>query len=116
MGKIARDLPQAQKRNFKLFNKSLEANTWRDVLINTAEGLIKNNPRAINKLADSEIMKGKKTPYLTKNKSSLRSPHQLSDGLFLEINLSANSIVRVVKRLLNSCGYKETDIKIYLKD
>lgn len=100
----------------KLFNKSLEFNTWRDVLINTAESLIKHNPRAANKLADSEIMKGKKTHYLTKNKGSLRSPHQLSNGLFLEINLGANGIVRVIKRMLKGCGYKETDIKIYLKD
>ena len=61
-------------------------------------------------------MRGKKIPYLTKNKNSLRSPHQLSNGLFLEINLSANSIVRVVKRLLKGCGYKESDIKIYLKE
>jgi hypothetical protein len=101
----------------KLFNKSFEVRTWRDALVSTAEALIKRRRSAFNKLTDSEIMKGKSSFLLTKERSALRAPHQLSNGIFLETNLSANSIVRIIKnRLLKGCGYKETDIKIHLKD
>jgi len=100
-----------------LFNKNIEAKNWRDVLINTAENLIERNLAAFSKLADSEIMRGKKAYLLTKKKNVLRAPHKLSNGLFLETNLSSNSIVRIIKnRLLKGCGYKEKDIEIIVKD
>lgn len=101
----------------RLFDKSFEVKNWRDLLINTAEILINRKPSAFNKLSDSEIMKGKKSYLLSKDKSSLRAPHQLSNGLFLETNLSSNSIVRIIKnRLLKGCDYKEMDIEIFVKD
>lgn len=101
----------------RLFNESFEVKTWKDLLVNTAEKLMKLNPDAFNKLPDSEIMKTVfGGTFLTKDKSLLRIAHQLSNGLFLEINLDASTIVRVIKRrLLKGCGYKETDIEIFLK-
>jgi hypothetical protein len=83
------------------------------VLIKVAEKLIRHNPDSFNNLPDSEIMMGKKSPYLTKNKSLLRNPHQLSNGLFIETNLSSDSIIQVINRLLKGCGYKETDLKVF---
>lgn len=100
----------------KLFKETFEVNNWRGLLLTVAEKLAESNPEDFHKLADSEIMKGQKQHLLTKNKSSLRAPHQLSNGLFLETNLSSYSIVRLIKnRLLKGCGYKETDIEIILK-
>jgi len=51
-----------------------------------------------------------------KDKNLLRGPHKLSNGAFLETWLSANGIFSVIKRMLKGCGYKETDIKIFVKD
>ena len=89
--------------------------TWKDLLINAAEKIISHNPDAFNKLPDSEIMRGTKKPYLTKDKALLRRTHRLSNGLFLETDLNANSIVLVINKLLIGCGCKETDIKIFYK-
>jgi len=101
----------------KLFNEIIEVKKWRQLLLTVAEKLLESNPEDFNKLADSEIMRGRKAYLLTKDKRALRAPHQLSNGLFLETNLSSNSIVRIIKnRLLTGCGYKETDIEIFLKD
>lgn len=100
-----------------LLSKSFEVKNWRDLLINSAEILINRKPSVFNRLSDSEIMKGKKGYLLSKDKSLLRTPQQLSNGLFLETNLSSNSIVRIIKnRLLKGCDYKETDIEIFVKD
>jgi len=102
----------------RLFNETIEVKNWRKLLLAVAERLISKNPQDFKKLADSEIMKGKKDRYLlTKDKGLLRAPHQLSNGLFIETNLPSNSIVRIIRRrLLTGCGYKETDIEIFLKD
>lgn len=102
----------------KLFNEYFEVKTWRDLLVNTAEKLIKLNPDAFNRLPDSDIMKTVfGGTFLTRDKSLLHDVYQLTNGLFLEINLDSNSIVRVIKRrLLKGCGYEETDIEIFLKD
>lgn len=100
----------------KLLNEPFEVKSWRELLITAAERLMKHRPDAFNNLPDSEIMKGKKAPYLTNDKSLLRTPYQLSSGLFIETNLNANAIVQVIKILLKGCGYKETNIKIFTKD
>jgi len=101
----------------KLFDETFEVKNWRELLITVSEKLLKYNPEAFNKLPDTEIMRGRKTYLLSRNKSLLRAPCQLSNRVFLETNLSANSIVRVIKkRLLKGCSYKETDIKIFVKD
>ena len=101
----------------KLFKQTFEIKTWKELLINTAERLMKLNRHKFKELPDSKIMRTVfGGTFLTKDKNLLREPHKLSNGLFLEINLDANSMVRVVKKLLKGCGYKETDIKIFVKD
>ena len=101
----------------KLFKETFEVKTWKDLLINTAEKLIKHNSRKFKELPDSKIMKTVfGGTFLTKDKKLLREPYKLSNGIFLEINLDANSIVRVIKKLLKGYGYKETDIKIFVKN
>jgi hypothetical protein len=99
-----------------LFGNAFKVKTWVDVLINTAETLIKLAPEAFNKLPDSEIIKGATRFYLSKNKNTIRTAHQLSNGLFIERCLSANDIVRVINMMLRGSGYKETDIEIFTKN
>ena len=98
-----------------LFGNTINVKTWRDVLINVAEILIKHAPETFTKLADSEMMRGETRIYLTKSKNLIHAVHQLSNGLFIDVGLSANSIVRLSKKLLKGCGYKETDIEITAK-
>jgi len=98
-------------------NDTFEVKTWKDLLVTVAEILIKQKPDVFNNLPDSQTMRTVfGGTFLTRDKNLLRIPHQLSNGLFLEINLDANTIVRVIKkRLLLGTGYKETDIKIFVK-
>jgi hypothetical protein len=100
----------------RLFKETFEVKSWRELLINVAEKLIKRSPATFKKLADSDIMRGKKSTWLTKNKSLLNVPHKLSNGLYMEVLFSADSTVSFIKKLLKGCGYKETDIKISVKD
>ncbi len=52
----------------------------------------------------------------TKDKSLLNVPHQLSNGSYIEVLFSTDATVSFIKKLLKVCGYKETDIKISVKD
>ena len=85
------------------------------MLIQVIEKLIRHNPDSFNNLSDSEIMMGKKSLYLTKNKSLLRHSYQLSPGLFFETNLSSDGVIKVINILLKGCGYKESNIEIMTK-
>ena len=100
----------------KLINKLIEVNHWREIIINVAEELIQRNPEAFTSIADSKEMKGDKRIWLSKNKNLVYKPYQLSNGLFLDTHLNANSIYRNIKIFLNGCGYKETNIEIFLRD
>lgn len=99
----------------RLFKESINVKTWRDVITTTSEILIKKNRKAFNQLADSELMKGGKRVYLSKNENAVYFPRKLNNGLFIDVNLSANTIVRVINKMLTGCGYKESDLKIILK-
>lgn len=61
-------------------------------------------------------MRGDIRTYLSKNKTLVKNPHQLSNGLFLEIQLSANGVFRLIKKMLKGCGYQKTDIEIFVKE
>jgi predicted type IV restriction endonuclease len=100
----------------KVLGFSCDVKNWRDVLINVAETILKQNPKAFNKLPDSELMKGKRRIYLSKNKNVVYYPKQLSNGIYIDTNLSAVSIVRLADTLLEGCGYKKGDLKIFTKD
>jgi len=103
-------------KRVSLLNETFEVEYWREVLIGTADIIIKKRPEAFYNLADSEIMKMDKHVWLSKNDNVMRDPRRLSNGLFISTGLSANSIYRLIKRLLEGCGYKESDIKISFKD
>jgi len=59
---------------------------------------------------------GRKRPYFTKDPNKLRIPQKINDtDIYVEINLSANSIVKLTKNILLLFGYKEDDISIELR-
>jgi hypothetical protein len=100
----------------RLFNERFEVRSWRELLTTIAEELLKLNPEGFNALSDSKLMKGETRTYLSRDRNVVYKPYQLSNGLFLTINLSSNAMVRLIKKMLTGCGYKETDIEIFVKD
>ncbi|MFX0140740.1 MAG: type I restriction enzyme HsdR N-terminal domain-containing protein [Candidatus Hodarchaeota archaeon] len=100
----------------QVLKNNYEVKTWRDVLINTAEYLIAKNPSEFRKLADKDVMRGGKRLYLSKDENLIYAPRRLSNGLYVDVNLSANFIMKLIEKMLKGCGYKESDIKIHFKD
>jgi len=56
---------------------------------------------------------GKKRPYFSKNPGDLRKPQKLVlGGIYVETNLSANSIVGVSRLLLEKLGYDPNALEV----
>lgn len=52
----------------------------------------------------------------TTDASELRSPSRLDDGLFTEINLSANGLRDVIRNLLDVFRIEREALQIYLRE
>jgi len=58
-------------------------------------------------------LRGSKRPYFTRNPDELRIPQQIEDSdIFMETNLSSNSIVRISVNVILLFGYSEKDLII----
>lgn len=60
-------------------------------------------------------IRGKKRLYFARESSTMKVPYYLSEvDLYLEINLNANRIMSIVKKLLVGYGISEGKVKIYV--
>jgi len=59
---------------------------------------------------------GRKRPYFTKNPDELRSSERIKGtDIYVEINLSANTIVKLSKNIIILFGYNEEDLSVEIK-
>lgn len=94
--------------NFK--KTRYEVRFWKDILIkicNLMSSIHRNNfERVLN-------LQGRKRPYFTKKANELRIPEKIEGtDIFIEINLSANSIVKMCLDILSLFGYSKEDFTI----
>lgn len=102
-------------RSFSFNESEYDVKTWREFLI-TVCTLMK---LAHNKDFANQVLqiKGKKINYFSKNPGDLRNPEKISgSGIYIETNLSANQIVKFVRRIITVFGYPENCIQIILNE
>ena len=83
---------------------------WKDILMkicNLMSSMHRNNfERVLN-------LQGRKKPYFSKNANELRIPEKINGtDIFAEVNLSANSIVKMCLDVLSLFGYSKEDFNI----
>jgi len=95
---------------FTFKNTRYEVRFWKDILIkicNLMNSIHRNDFERVLSL------QGRKRPYFTKNANELRIPEKIEGtDMFVEINLSANSIVKMCLDVLSLFGYSEEDFNI----
>ena len=95
---------------FTFKNTGYEVRFWKDILIK-----ICNLMNSIHRNDFERVLglQGRKRPYFTKNANELRIPEKIEGtDIFVEINLSANSIVKMCLDILSLFGYSEEDFNI----
>lgn len=98
----------------KIDGYSIEVSSWKDLHIEVCNYLINKDSNKFKNI--SKGIKGRKRPYFTNEEELLRVPYYLDKvDLYIEINLSANNIMNIVKRLLKGFGINENDVDIKVK-
>lgn len=96
---------------FQFGKKEYEVQSWKNLLIALTDIIYALYKSEFEKVLG---LKGRNRPYFTYNKNDLRNPQKISNtNIFVETNLSADSIVKICYRLLAVFGYSDKDLKIY---
>jgi len=98
---------------FSFKGNKYHVKSWKEMLIKICNLMLSAHRDRFEKVLN---LVGRKRPYFTKDPNKLRIPQKINDtDIYVEINLSANSIVKLTKNILLLFGYKEDDISIELR-
>jgi len=87
--------------------------SWKDMLIKITNLMLSVHREQFDKVLN---LVGRKRPYFTRNPNELRSPERVNNtGIYVETNLSANSIVRLSKSIIELFGYRGDDLSIEVR-
>jgi len=87
--------------------------SWKEMLIKITNLMLSVHREQFDKVLN---LVGRKRPYFTRNPNELRNPERINNTkIYMETNLSARSIVKISKSLVELFGYKEDDLSIEVK-
>lgn len=96
--------------SFVLKGTKYEVRSWKDMLIKICNIMFANHRNSFDHVLN---LVGRKRPYFSKNLNELRAPEQINGtDIYVETNLSANSIVKLSMDILSLFGYTKDDILI----
>jgi len=96
--------------SFIFNNKTYEVRFWIDVLVRISEILFQTHRNDFNKVLS---LVGRKRPYYTHDETLLRDPQIIEKtNIYVEANLSANSIVKLCYNVIGVFGYPKSDLEI----
>ncbi|SES69206.1 hypothetical protein [Anaerobranca gottschalkii] len=91
------------------------AATWKDVLIKTCEIFMDLDENKFLSFANYPNMNGKRKKIFSLTHNSMRAPKKIGDKIYIETNLSANSIRDLIIKLLKEYNFEVTDYKVYFR-
>ncbi len=97
-------------RAFTFRGKRVPVSSWKEFLVKVSGMLASAHGRDFERVLG---LRGRKRPYFSRSRRELRSPEPIGDtGIYVETNLSARSIVDIVRRMLKEFGYPEDAISV----
>ena len=90
-----------------------EVRSWKDMLIQVCNIMLATHR---NRFEQVLSLRGRKRPYFTRNPNELRAPEKINGtDIYVEVNLSANSIVKLSIDILSLFGYTKEDLSIEIR-
>ncbi len=87
-----------------------EVRSWRSMLTQVCNIMLATHRDRFEQVLN---LRGRKRPYFTRNPNELRAPEKINEtDIYVEINLSANSIVKLSIDILSLFGYTKDDFSI----
>ena len=96
--------------SFKLFGETYRQNKYALMLLDVIKLLDKKSPGKLQTLAESNYSFNstkRKHAHLNLDGSGMRWPWKVTDGIYLEANLSAWSCIRFIENLLTEFGFEK---------
>lgn len=101
---------------FKLKDSEIPAATWIDVFLSTCEILCKIDLQVFKSFIADKNMNGRKMNYFSCSKDNMRKPRKLECAdVYIESNLSANSIKQIIIKMLRKYNIKITEFIVYFR-
>lgn len=113
---LQEDFTFKRPAGFQLEGQRIEVKTWQQMLSKTCELLFDKDPARFKRFEHDPAMKGRKQKLVSSNPADMRNPIKIEKSdLYVETNLSANSIRNLITRMLGRYGIKHSEYKIYLR-
>lgn len=110
------DFTHVRPHSFQFKGQKYEVRTWQEVLLKTSEILYTLDMDKFEQFQYDRRMNGKKVQYFSKVESEMRKPVKLkSADIFIETNMSANSIRNLIAKMLQKYDFKISDYKLFFK-
>lgn len=97
-------------KSLKIFDEEYSVKSWRDILEITL-----NTIAEVEKDQFEELLLTFPR-FLSKNKGDLRATRQLKNGIFIEVQLSAQDIYSFCQKILETCNLSSEDWQINIED
>lgn len=101
---------------FKIDGKELiEVKTWQEVFLKTCELLLYKDEKIFLQFENKPNMNGKKNKYFSVSVKGMRKPEMISNKIYVETNMSSNSIRNIIVKMLREYDIKVNDFKLYFR-
>lgn len=99
--------------SFSISNQTIPVSSWKELYLGICNHLIETDKEKF--MLATTLVKGKKRLYFSRNEEDFRIPYYLEkSGHYIEVNLSAQLIVSILKSLIKQMAYKDK-ITIFLE-
>jgi predicted type IV restriction endonuclease len=99
--------------SFAFKGTKYEVKTWKDMLIQICNIMLATHRDRFEQVLN---LTGRKRPYFTKTLNELRIPERINGtDIYIEVNLGANSIVKLSRDVLSLFGYTKDDLSIEVR-
>ncbi|WP_248676833.1 hypothetical protein [Sporolactobacillus vineae] len=100
---------------YKGNEKLVKVNTWHNMLLVVCTDLYKSNTDMFKSFESDKSMNGRKKKYFSKDKTNMRVPVLISNDIYIETNLSSNSIRNLIVKLLKKYKLSIEQFKVYFR-
>lgn len=116
--RIDEDFTYIRPHGFILDGKgTIGVGTWRRLFEAFCQQLAKRDPERFRSLPEHENhVSSRGHRAFNTNPGKLRHASEIADGIFAEVNLSANHIRNEIRRLLNTFEIPENEFQVFLRE
>jgi len=97
-------------KNIEIFGQKIKTKSWIEAFVKSCELFYELDKKKFNSFTTDIDFKGKKQRIISSNTEDLRKSLRVKNGIFIESNLSANSILNIIKLIAEKYELSGDDI------